>query len=117
MASAPVIPQFFVPQQEPGSVAEERQYELMRDAVGADSSRVPRNRRIFSVGCRLAGKDCVVEVGRPDPVEGSEVLAIFNVRGEDEPFSGLHRGRLATSGAAPRTSRLRRDRVLVTASS
>ena len=86
MASAPVIPQFFVPQQEPGSLAEERQYERMRDAVGADSSREPRKRRIFSVGCRVAGKDCVVEVGRPDPVEGSEVLAIFNIRGEDEPF-------------------------------
>lgn len=35
--------------------------------------------RIHSIACRLGGKDCTVEVGKPGPVDGAEVVAILDL--------------------------------------
>jgi hypothetical protein len=82
----PPQPAFFVPGVKPGDGREEEAYERLRLAVRTDTELEPRARRIFSVGCRFAGHDCVIEVGAPDPVDGDAVLAIFDVGGS-EPYS------------------------------
>jgi hypothetical protein len=77
-------PEFFVPGVEDGE--EEREYGRLRQCVRADTRREPRPRRIFSLACRVEGADAQIEVGRPCPVDGRDVLAIFDVGG-DEPYS------------------------------
>jgi len=77
-----VTPAFFVPGQPSGSAAEKLAYAQMREDVGVDAGATPRARRIFSIDCRVAGQDCVVQVGSPDPVDGVEILAIFDVGGD-----------------------------------
>jgi hypothetical protein len=63
----------------------------LRAAVRADTEREPRARRIFSLDCRLAGRDCALEVGAADPLSGDPVLAIFDVGG-DLPYSVVTAG-------------------------
>ena len=71
---------FFVPGTTSGGRDAERRYEQLRgDAAVGDT--VAKSRRIFSLTCRHAGRDCTVEVGRPSPFDGSEVLAIFELCG------------------------------------
>lgn len=36
-------------------------------------------RRIRSIACRIGGHDVEIEVGRPDPVNGADVLAILDL--------------------------------------
>jgi hypothetical protein len=72
---------FFVPGVEPGE--QERAYARLRDEVRAQTDRVPHPRRIFSLDCRLGGRDGQLAVGAPHPVGGADVLAIFDVGGED----------------------------------
>ncbi len=81
-------PAFFVPgvTDDGAQDAQEQEYERLRGAVRTITQREPRKRRIFSVGCRYAGRDCVIEVGGPDPVVGDPVLAIIDVGG-DMPFA------------------------------
>jgi hypothetical protein len=74
-----LVPRFFVP----GADDDEALYELLRDAARDEADTEPRARRIFSLGCRVAGHDCSIEVGEPDPVEGRTVLAIFDVGGAE----------------------------------
>ena len=84
-------PRFFLP----GSGPEhEVDYDRLRDAVRAETEREPRARRIFSLDCRLDGRDCALEVGATDPVSGEAVLAIFDVGG-DEPYSVVTAGSTA----------------------
>lgn len=80
-------PAFFVPGVKKGAAkdAHEQEYERLRGAVRELAQREPRKRRIFSVGCRYAGRDCVIEVGGPHPLEGDPVLAIIDVGG-DTPY-------------------------------
>ncbi len=66
-------------------------YDRLREAVRVHTDRAPRARRIFSLNCRLAGRDCALEVGAADPVSGEAVLAIFDVGG-DEPYSVVTAG-------------------------
>lgn len=68
---------FFVPGSRAGADAE-RRYEQLRAAATNEEHR-PERRRIFSLTCRHAGQDCTVEVGKPSPFDGSEVLAIFDL--------------------------------------
>ncbi len=72
---------FFVPGVEPGE--QEHAYARLREEVRAQTDRVPHPRRIFSLDCRLGGRDGQLAVGCPHPVGGTDVLAIFDVGGED----------------------------------
>jgi len=80
-------PAFFVPglKNKGAQDAQEEEYQRLCGAVRQLTQREPRARRIFSVGCRIAGRDCVIEVGGPHPVEGDPVLAIIDVGG-DTPY-------------------------------
>jgi hypothetical protein len=80
-----MAPSFFVPGAGTGP-AEEREYRRLRECVRADTAREPRPRRIFRLACRLDGRDASIEVGRPCPADGRDVVAIFDVGG-DEPYS------------------------------
>jgi hypothetical protein len=72
--SAVAGPRFFVPGESSGRRAEQR-YEELRARAGVGAA----HRRIFSVACRLEGRDCVIQVGTPSPLDGRDVLAIFDL--------------------------------------
>jgi hypothetical protein len=76
---------FFIPGLgEPGQLVEDA-YVQMREGVEADTGLRPCGRRILKLWSRRGGVDCLTEVGRPDPVNGGTVLAIFDV-GPHQPF-------------------------------
>jgi hypothetical protein len=60
-------------------------YRDMRTRVELDMGRPPRARRIEKLWTRRGGMDCMTEVGRPDPLRGGTVMAIFDM-GAREPF-------------------------------
>jgi hypothetical protein len=91
--SATAPPVFFVPGTDAPDLAEHR-YEELRAAAQRPEGQLPETRRIFSVACRHAGRDCVIEVGGPSPVDGDEVLAIFDF-GSREGFT------VATASSMP----------------
>ena len=73
-------PRFFLPGTSSDSDVEvERRYQELREKARTQETGLPENRRIFSVACRHAGRDCVIEVGKPSPEDGSEVVAIFDL--------------------------------------
>ncbi len=39
----------------------------------------PTPSRIHRIACRLGGRDCTIEVGKPGPVDGAEVVAILDL--------------------------------------
>jgi hypothetical protein len=55
--------------------------ERSEDTVGCPA----RARRIFKLSCRIEGRDCEVEVGKPFPDHGALVSAILD-HGREEPF-------------------------------
>lgn len=63
----------------------EEAYLEMRRAVELDMGRRPSERRILQLWSRRGGADCLTEVGRPDPVHGGTVMAIFDL-GSHYPF-------------------------------
>jgi hypothetical protein len=76
---------FFIPGlTDLGRVAEDA-YVAMRAAVELDVGRRPSQRRILQLWSRRGGLDCLTEVGRPDPVHGDIVMAIFDL-GRQQPF-------------------------------
>jgi hypothetical protein len=79
-------PAFFCPAPGVSAREGERHYVLLRDAVHAETQRKPRARRIFSVDCRVAGRDCHLEVGQPDPVSNEAIVAIFDL-GASVPYA------------------------------
>jgi hypothetical protein len=83
---------FFVPGVEPGE--QEREYARLRAEVRAQTACEPRSRRIFSLDCRLGGRDGQVVVGQSDPLGEGDVLAIFDVGGQD-------RYAVCTTGTGP----------------
>ena len=46
---------------------------------------MPRAQRIFRLWSRRGSVDCLTEVGRPDPLRGGTVIAIFDM-GPRQPF-------------------------------
>lgn len=76
---------FFIP----GVTGDERStedvYEQLRRAVELDLGRLPRAERIFRLWSRRGSRDCLTEVGRPDPLCGDTVIAIFDM-GLHQPF-------------------------------
>ena len=76
---------FFIPGLADASQAAEDAYVQLREEVEADTGLRPCARRILQLWSRRGGVDCLTEVGRPDPVSGGTVLAIFDV-GPHQPF-------------------------------
>lgn len=76
---------FFIPGIAGPGRATEVAYLGMRAAVELDLGRRPSERRIMQLLSRRGGSDCLTEVGRPDPVHGDTVLAIFDL-GRHQPF-------------------------------
>jgi hypothetical protein len=77
---------FFIP----GSVnddgrAQEIAYREIRERVELEMGRRPSERRIEKLWTRRGSIDCVTEVGRPDPLAGGTVMAIFDM-GPRRPF-------------------------------
>jgi hypothetical protein len=60
-------------------------YREMRRRVEVEMGRRPSARRIEKVWTRRGSIDCVTEVGRPDPLRGGTVMAIFDM-GTHQPF-------------------------------
>jgi len=78
---------FFIPgiATESDGRALEVAYGDMRARVELDMGRRPRERRIEKLWTRRGSIDCVTIVGRPDPLRGGTVMAIFDM-GAHEPF-------------------------------
>lgn len=88
------VPRFFVPGMPASGDRAERRYEELRATAVSAEGVAPDARRIYSLACRHAGRDCVIEVGKPSPLDGTEVLAIFDL-GSREGFQ------IATASDAP----------------
>lgn len=89
---------FFIPGAGDHAHALEDQYARIRDAVAIDLGRRPTERRIAELWTRRGNVDCYTKVGRPDPIHGGTVIAIFDMgahrpfvvfRQEEEPGHGV----------------------------
>jgi hypothetical protein len=60
-------------------------YREMRRELELVMGRRPSSRRIVSLWTRRGAVDCITEVGRPDPLRGGTVIAIFDM-GQHQPF-------------------------------
>jgi hypothetical protein len=80
---------FFIPGCTAG-VEAEGVYARIVAAAAADTGDPPRPVRIFRLSFRHQGVDLEAEVGMPDPVQGSTVLAILDL-GRESPYM-LHCG-------------------------
>jgi len=78
---------FFIPGvcDDDGGRALEHAYSDMRRRIELDMGRRPSARRIAKVWTRRGSIDCMTEVGRPDPLRGGTVIAIFDM-GSRQPF-------------------------------
>jgi hypothetical protein len=78
---------FFIPgiSVEDGGHALEHAYNVMRKRLELDMGRRPSRRRIAKLWTRRGRIDCMTEVGRPDPLCGGTVMAIFDM-GPRQPF-------------------------------
>lgn len=70
---------FFVPRLAAGDLDAEGAYAAIRAHAEQDTGHVPHPRRIFQLSSRRGGKDCVTEVGQPDPINHDVVLAILDL--------------------------------------
>ena len=76
---------FFVPGAARDEHASESLYRKLRKDIESELGRLPRAQRIFRLWSRRGSVDCVTEVGRPDPLRGGTVIAIFDM-GPHQPF-------------------------------
>jgi hypothetical protein len=76
---------FFIPGVSGAERGIEDAYGKLRRAIELELGCVPRARRIFRLWSRRGSVDCVTEVGRPDPLRGGTVIAIFDM-GPRQPF-------------------------------
>jgi hypothetical protein len=78
---------FFIPgiSADDNGRALEHAYGDMRDQVELDMGRRPSARRIAQLWTRRGRVDCMTEVGRPDPLLGGTVMAIFDM-GPRQPY-------------------------------
>ncbi len=72
-------------------------YGDMRRRLALDMGRLPRPSRIEKLWARRGSVDCMTEVGRPDPLRGGTVLAIFDM-GPRQPFVIWRRPELDPAG-------------------
>lgn len=75
---------FFVPGAGDLATAEDA-YHSMRRQLALSLGHLPSDRRIRELWTRRGSKDCVTEVGTPDPISGDTVGAIFDM-GSHQPF-------------------------------
>jgi hypothetical protein len=76
---------FFIPGIGADDRSAESAYLELRRGIELELGRPPRVLRIFRLWSRRGGVDCVTEVGRPDPLCGGTVIAIFDM-GPHQPF-------------------------------
>ena len=76
---------FFIPGPGDGARTAEQVYADMRTQIERDIGRRPNTRRILQLWTRRGSDDCVIEVGRRDPLLGGTVMAIFDL-GWHQPF-------------------------------
>jgi hypothetical protein len=76
---------FFIPGVVPGDRREEAEYLRLCQCAEAASGGTVAPRRIQQIFCRIESRDCEVEVGRPDPIHGAQVVAILDL-GRHLPF-------------------------------
>lgn len=76
---------FFIPGVTDDDARIEDVYRKLRRAIELELGRLPRAQRIFRLWSRRGSMDCVTEVGRPDPLRGGTVIAIFDM-GPHQPF-------------------------------
>lgn len=76
---------FFIPGVSNDRRVIESAYGDMRRQIELDMGRRPSARRILQLWTRRGSVDCVTEVGMPDPLHGSIVMAIFDM-GPHQPF-------------------------------
>ncbi|MFL5825924.1 MAG: hypothetical protein ACJ76V_05320 [Thermoleophilaceae bacterium] len=77
-------PAFFVPGHDVPDQGEAA-YAVIRDTVAISTGHVPRDRRIWRLSARRGGRDCITEVGAPDPLTTELVVAILDL-GTHQPF-------------------------------
>jgi hypothetical protein len=76
---------FFIPGIAGDQRSIEYAYHKLRNAIELELGRPPRTQRIFRLWSRRGSVDCLTEVGRPDPLRGGTVIAIFDM-GPHQPF-------------------------------
>jgi hypothetical protein len=76
---------FYIPGVASDSRTIDAAYGEMRCQLELDMGRRPSSRRIVSLWTRRGSVDCITEVGRPDPLRGGTVIAIFDM-GPHQPF-------------------------------
>jgi hypothetical protein len=76
---------FFIPGVTGDDYRIEEAYDKLRTGIELELGRPPRALRIFRLWSRRGRIDCVTEVGRPDPLRGDTVIAIFDM-GSRQPF-------------------------------
>jgi hypothetical protein len=54
-------------------------YDKLRTTIELELGCLPRAQRIFRLWSRRGSVDCLTEVGRPDPLRGGTVIAIFDM--------------------------------------
>jgi hypothetical protein len=77
---------FFLPGLDAANGEAEAAYASIRETVAVGTGHVSRERRIWRLSSRRGGRDCVTEVGLPDPITGELVIAILDL-GTHMPFA------------------------------
>ena len=80
IASSPHTPAataFFLPGA--ARAASETEYARLQACAERATGAAATGERIRGVACRLAGRDCILEVGELHPVDGTQVLAIIDM--------------------------------------
>ena len=76
---------FFIPGISGDQRSIDEAYRELRKGIQLELGRSPRTQRIVRLWSRRGGVDCLTEVGRPDPLRGGTVIAIFDM-GPHRPF-------------------------------
>ena len=79
----PAATAFFLPGA--ARAAGEVEYARLQACAERATGAAPTGERIHGVACRLAGRDCTMQVGEPHPVDGAQVLAIIDL-GRHMPY-------------------------------
>jgi hypothetical protein len=79
------VPAFFIPGFHGDARSIDDVYRKLRREIELDLGRLPLTQRIFRLWSRRGSLDCFTEVGRPDPLRGGTVIAIFDM-GPRQPF-------------------------------
>jgi hypothetical protein len=100
---------FFIPGVNGDEGRSEDVYRRLRRESELELGRSPRAQRIFRLWSRRGSVDCLTEVGRPDPLRGGTVIAIFDM-GARQPFAVCRQqrhGSLSRDGTARSRNALR----------